>query len=112
MGEVINRELIFEVARFVNTQNAALKLYGGIPHCKAIRDFLALKQKSSIAALEVGEKAELHVRLAAIVDTLRHESKQLLVQFQVEREADLSADARKFYDARIKAVVEREDHYP
>lgn len=86
--------------------------YKDVPLCKTITDFLRYHNVQSITLLAPKERRELTARMQHMFGVLERTSKELLAVYEVTDESALSEIQRKVYDARMKAVVESNDHYP
>lgn len=90
----------------------SVEKYKDVPLCKTISDFLRYYNLQSMEELTLEQTKVLHARMWNTFEILERTSKELLSVYKVNDESALSLIQRKIYDARMKAVVENQDHYP
>lgn len=109
---IIDGRLSFAIARSKNLHLEHLEKYKDVPLCKTITNFLQFHHAQTLTDLSDAQKKELMHRMGNMLARIAATSKELLMVYAVENETQLFGAQRVAYDARMKAVVEREDHYP
>ena len=111
-AKIIDARLSFAIAQSKNLHLEYLEKYKDVPLCKTITDFLRFHHTQTLAELPDAQKQELMQRMGNMLARVAVTSKELLSVYAVENESQLSGAQRVTYDARMKAIVESEDHYP
>lgn len=111
-ANIIDARLSFAIAQSKNLHLEYLEKYKDVPLCKTITDFLRYHHAQVLTDLTDVQKGELMHRMGNMLARVANTSRELLSVYAVENESQLSGAQRVTYDARMKAVVESEDHYP
>ena len=112
MGEFVDARLRIAIEKLRNVIITYRELYKDVPLCKTMTDFFAHHGVLSHRQLTPEQKTELMDRMKRLFSILEKTSKELLTVYNVDTEGSLAGSQRKIYDARMKAIVLREDHYP
>lgn len=88
-----------------------------IPQCTIVREFLAREGLPWQAfymplAMTREQRHTLGAALEALHKKVTEEQARLCATFDVERPDQLSRAQRRFFDATLRAFIEREDHLP